>query len=197
MLTERFDQAFVWAHSMHRGHLRKATGIPYVTHLMAVAALAVEDAATDPALAPMVEDIAIAALLHDVVEDTQASLEQVAARFGDRVAAIVDGCSDTDQSPKPPWRERKVAYLAHLEVASDQTLCVSLADKRHNVSALVTDLRSFGRVVFERFNAGPDQQIWYYESLLDVFGRRRPGVPTEEFRRQVEQFVRLAQGPIT
>ncbi len=189
MLSNRFVEAFVWAHEQHRHQRRKASNTPYVTHLMAVAALAIDDAANDPVLVDMVEEIAIAALLHDVVEDTDATLEEVARRFGREVAEIVDGCSDADVQPKPPWSERKEASLVHLRSASIPTLCVALADKRHNATSILADLRSLGSSMWDRFNAGPDQQKWLYQELALVFQERRPGEAADDLSRTVRELI--------
>src|SRR5205085_11747027 len=122
-LTQRFEEALAFAARLHKSQLRKGTGVPYVSHLLAVAGIALEHGAD--------EDEAIAALLHDAIEDQggAATREEIRRRFGDRVVGIVDGCSDTDVSPKPPWRERKEAYIAHVRDASPSVRLVSAADK--------------------------------------------------------------------
>lgn len=155
---------------LHRSQQRKSTEIPYVSHVLGVVSLVLEDGGT--------EDEAIAALLHDAVEDQGGAptLELIRQRFGDAVAEIVAGCSDTDQEPKPPWRERKEAYLAHLEEADQSVLRVSLADKLHNARAIARDLHTHGQSVWTRFNAGRGAQLWYFGSLLELF-KRRSGSP--------------------
>lgn len=184
LLTERFDDALAYASAAHRHQVRKSTAIPYVSHLLAVAARVIEEGGD--------EDEAIAALLHDVVEDQggKARLADVAARFGERVAAIVAGASDTAQMPKPPWRERKQRYLAHLAdpSTSRSVLLVSAADKLHNARSILRDLRTEGPAIWSRFNAGPDDQLWYYRELRDVFGRRLPGVLADELREVVAEL---------
>lgn len=167
MLTERFDDALVFASDVHRAHLRKATGVPYVSHLLAVASLVLEAGAG--------EDVAIAALLHDCVEDCHVTIAQLRARFGDDVASIVDEVTETDEDPKPPWRPRKEAYLAHLETASPGALVVSAADKLHNVGTMLAELRADGPSLWSRFHAGPDEQVWFHRSVADVIVRRLPG----------------------
>jgi (p)ppGpp synthase/HD superfamily hydrolase len=164
VLSERFDRALAWASELHRGQRRKGTGIPYISHLLAVTALVIE-AGGD-------EDEAIAALLHDAVEDqggapVRAEIEQ---RFGSRVAAIVDGCTDTDQTPKPPWRERKTAFLRALASADRSVQLVVTADKLHNVTCTLVDLRAGGPGTWERFR-GRDHAIWYYQSALEALAR--------------------------
>ena len=165
----RFDTALAYASALHRTQVRKETGVPYVSHLLAVAALVLESGEAGH------EDVAIAALLHDAIEDQGVSADELAARFGDRVASIVRECTDTDEHPKPPWRPRKEAYLAHLESASHDALVVTAADKVHNCRATLHDLRAAGPSTWSRFNAGPTDQLWYYDSLVEVLTRRLPG----------------------
>ena len=193
-LGQRLSEALEFARIAHGGQLRKATPIPYVSHLLVVAGYAIEDAATDPALRARVEAIAVAALLHDTVEDTKATVETVRADFGDEVAGIVASCSDTDEVPKPPWRDRKEAYLAHLREpdVDDAVLCVALADKRHNSRCVLQDLRTQGESTWDRFSAGRDDQLWWYGSLTDVFLELRPGPAADELARTVAAIRELA-----
>src|SRR5437879_6251711 len=125
-LGPRFQRAFQFAAQMHSGQTRKASTIPYIAHLMGVASLVLEFGGD--------EDLAIAALLHDVVEDCGGApmLKKVRRRFGSRVAKIVDGCTDSDTYPKPPWRQRKETYIQHLKTADSETRLVSAADKLNN-----------------------------------------------------------------
>ena len=173
-LTPRFDDAVTEARRLHGGQRRKGTDIPYVAHLLSVSAIVLEDGGS--------EDEAIAGLLHDVIEDVpvEGTEEFIRERFGDRVADIVSACSDSTTFPKPPWRERKESYLAHLESASPDVLRVSLADKLHNARAILYDLRTVGDSLWARFTAAsPGDQLWYYRSLADVFaGARRARSPT-------------------
>ena len=137
------------------------------------------------------EDEAIAALLHDAVEDAggKERLGAIRARFGERVAAIVAGCSDTDQSPKPPWRERKERYVRHLKTEADaSTLRVSLADKLHNARAILRDHRAMGEAIWDRFNATAGDQLWYFESLVAVFRERSPGPMVDELAEVVGEI---------
>ncbi|MDP9468287.1 MAG: HD domain-containing protein [Chloroflexota bacterium] len=169
MLTDRFARAAAYAIELHRGQMRKASSIPYVTHLFAVCSLVLEDGGS--------EDEALAALLHDGPEDRggTAVLDEIRARFGDAVAAMVAGLSDAMPAAgeeKPPWRERKEAYLRHLESAPTSVLRVSLADKLHNARSILVDLGLDGEDVWRRFNADRAAQAWYYRALLDVFQRR-------------------------
>lgn len=188
VLGPRFDDALVYATRLHAAQARKGTDIPYVSHLLAVSARVIEDGGS--------EDEAIAALLHDAVEDQggTAQLERIHAQFGDRVATIVAGCSDSFDDPKPPWEERKQGYIHHLSREEDEgVLRVSLADKLHNASAILRDLRLMGPKIWERFNAGSDEQLWYYESLLEIFRPRlqSPMVSElEEVVREIGQIVK-------
>ena len=163
-LGERFEQALVYAARLHAAQVRKGTEVPYVSHLLAVASLVLDDGGD--------EDEAIAALLHDAVEDQggAARLEDIRRRFGSRVADIVEGCSDTDAAPKPPWRGRKEAYIARLSTASPSVVRVSLADKVHNARAIVRDFRLVGDALWSRFDPDADH-AWYYRALVDAFAR--------------------------
>ena len=196
-LGERFTDAVSFALEKHDGDVRKATRIPYLSHLLAVASLVIEDAASDPTLDERLEDIAVAAVLHDVVEDTPVSVSEVADRFGPEVARIVQACSDTERTPKPPWRKRKEAYLKHLEEADQAVLCVALADKTHNARCIVNDATDLGPDFWKRFNAGPDQQIWYYTSVTEVLTRRRPGSAADELCRTVDRLCEVARSHVT
>ncbi len=164
-LGPRFLRAFLFAAEKHAGQIRKASTTPYIAHLMGVASLALEFGGD--------EDIAIAALLHDVVEDCGGApmLREVKRRFGSRVAKIVDGCTDSDAFPKPPWRERKENYLRHLKSANADTRLVSAADKLNNVRSILSDYREVGESIWERFNGGRDGTLWYYRALLKEFQR--------------------------
>ena len=189
MLTDRFEQALVYASRLHAKQLRKGSATPYVSHLLAVAALVLEHGAD--------EDQAIAALLHDAVEDQGGpkTLAAIRRRFGPVVAAIVSACSDTDATPKPPWRPRKEAYLQHLRTAPAAVRLVSAADKLHNARSTVADLRTLGPRVWKRFHAGPADQLWYYRSLVAIFRRRGPRRLAEELARVVAEMEVLATRP--
>lgn len=165
-MNNRLTEAFDYASELHRKQKRKGTDIPYLSHLMAVAALVQEHGGD--------EDQVIAALLHDGPEDQggEAILAEIRERFGGRVAEIVEGCSDTFEEPKPPWQARKETYLSHLASAPDDTLLISLCDKVHNLGCIVRDFRAHGDALWSRFKAGRDGTLWYYEQLLDVYEKR-------------------------
>ncbi|MCI0340627.1 MAG: HD domain-containing protein, partial [Planctomycetales bacterium] len=184
----RFEDALLHAARLHKDQVRKESGVPYVTHLLAVASLVGEAGGG--------EDEVIAALLHDAAEDQggRETLAEIRKRFGPRVADIVEACSDTFETPKPPWRARKEAYLAHLPHASASTLLVSCADKVHNSRATLSDLRENGEKTWARFKGGKDGTLWYFRSLVETF-RKLPAAPrrlVEELARTVEEMGRLA-----
>lgn len=183
-LGPRFSAALAYANELHGLQVRKGTSIPYVAHLLSVAALVIEHGGD--------EDEAIAGLLHDAVEDQggQATLASIRGRFGDRVAEIVAACSDTDVVPKPPWRFRKEQYIAGIAHKSQSALLVSLADKVHNARSIAADLASAGESVWERFTGGKEGTCWYYRELLKAFeGRTAPHL-CRELARAVAQFDR-------
>jgi (p)ppGpp synthase/HD superfamily hydrolase len=184
-LGPRFERALVFATRKHAGQHRKGTTVPYVAHLLSVAALVLE-AGGD-------EDLAIAALLHDVVEDCGGApmLKEIRRRFGKRVAHVVDGCTDTDLDPKPPWRQRKEDYVAHLRTADADTRLVSAADKLHNVRSIVAAYREIGDRVWERFHGKRDGTLWYYRALLDEFRRKQSSPLIPELERAVTELEAL------
>ena len=180
-LGPRFDRAFAWAQDLHRDQCRKCTTIPYISHLMAVASLVLEDGGD--------EDKAIAALLHDAVEDGDTTLTAVEQLFGRRVAALVGASSEERPDAGLPWRERKEAYIAHLRCADlpDGALGVSLADKLHNARSMLFDLRA-GHDVWARFRAPQEDQLWYYRSLAAAFADRSDSPMVAELRRVVDEL---------
>ncbi|CAA9446540.1 MAG: GTP pyrophosphokinase [uncultured Rubrobacteraceae bacterium] len=186
--TERLDDALVYAADLHRDQTRKGTGVPYVTHLLAVAAIAGENGGT--------EDEVVAALLHDAPEDAggEAQLAKIRARFGDTVAEIVAGCTDTYEDPKPPWRERKEEYIAHLSGAPASVRLVSAADKLHNARSVLADYRAIGEDLWGRFTGGRDGTLWYYRAVADALAKAGGGPVVDEIDRVVTDLERLADG---
>jgi DNA-binding CsgD family transcriptional regulator/5'-deoxynucleotidase YfbR-like HD superfamily hydrolase len=182
-------EAFVYASQLHKRQVRKGTQIPYISHVLAVASIALEHGAN--------ENEAIAALLHDAVEDAGGPpvREEIRRRFGEEVAKIVDGCTDTDESPKPPWRARKEAYIAHLRDSSRSVALVSAADKLHNSRAILLDYRALGDQLWERFNADKLEILWYYRSVIDVFRETNnvPSAVVEDLERVVAELGRLVE----
>ena len=183
-----FLRAFAFAAKKHSGQTRKASTIPYIAHLMGVASLVLE-AGGD-------EDLAIAALLHDVVEDCGGApmLREVRRRFGSRVAKIVDGCTDADSVPKPPWLERKQKYIARLKREDAETRLVSAADKLNNVRSILSDYRVVGESVWSRFHGGREGTLWYYRTLRDEFLRHKPNRITRDLELAVNELESLAEG---
>ena len=184
-LGPRFQKAWIYASRMHAGQTRKGADVPYVAHVMGVASLVLE-AGGD-------EDLAIAALLHDVVEDCGGAprLREIERRFGKRVAGIVDGCTDSYVYPKPPWRERKEAYLQKLRQEDEDVRLVSAADKLYNARSILADYRRIGESVWERFNGGRAGSLWYYRALVTEL-LRKPNPLAEELRRVVAELERVA-----
>ncbi|MEM8853554.1 MAG: HD domain-containing protein [Pseudomonadota bacterium] len=188
MLTDRFCDAFAFAERAHRAQRRKGSGVPYVAHLMSVCALVLEYGGD--------EDLAIAALLHDAVED-QGGMEMsqtIRDRFGDRVADIVNACSDAHTAPKPPWRARKEAYIAAIPHKSDDAVLVSMADKLHNAGTIVADHRTIGDEIWERFTGRREGTLWYYRALAEAFHARAPGPLSDRLCEMVTTLERHAAG---
>jgi len=178
--TPRYAEAVAWAAELHGSQVRKGTSIPYLTHLLAVSSLVWEHGGD--------EEDAIAGLLHDAIEDTDATAADIEARFGAKVATIVLACSDTTVRPKPPWRKRKEAYQAHLADPATPTdaLRVSAADKLHNARSMLRDYREVGDELWTRFHEGVDSQLWNYGQLTEILQRRFPGPLTDELARTVD-----------
>jgi GTP pyrophosphokinase len=182
-LSERFVDAVAFAVRLHSAQRRKIHDTPYAAHLLAVASLALDHGAT--------EDEAIAALLHDAVEDQGGAptREEIRRRFGDTVAEVVDGCSDTDQLPKPPWRARKEAYIARMRSASPSVLLVSAADKVHNARSLLADYRRSGDSIWNHFKGGKEGTLWYFRALVDTYRHAAPPERTAELVDELEALV--------
>jgi GTP pyrophosphokinase len=184
-LAERFDRALQYATVVHAGQLRKGTSRPYIGHVLAVTAISLEFGAD--------EDEAIGALLHDAVEDAggQPRLEDIRVRFGDRVARIVEGCTDTDVVPKPPWQARKEQYIAHLRTETDRSvLLVSAADKLANTRAILSDYHEIGDEVWARFSGKREGTLWYYSELSAIFTAKLDSPLSRELSRVVGELLR-------
>jgi len=186
-LSLRFTDALGVAAEIHAGQRRKGSGPPYIAHLLGVTAIAFDFGAT--------EDEAIGALLHDAIEDAPPSLGAagvrtiIADRFGDAVLEIVEGCTDSDATPKPPWLARKTRYVEHLRDAGSSVLLVSASDKLHNVRAITSDYRCVGDEVWKKFSpdAGKARTIGYYRGLVTAFQRRALS-GTDGFGRLLRQL---------
>jgi (p)ppGpp synthase/HD superfamily hydrolase len=185
-LSTRFEEALIFATRLHAGQTRKGTAIPYISHLLAVTGIVLEHGGN--------EDEAIAALLHDAVEDQggTATLEEIRRRFGDRVAEIVAGCTDAWTTPKLPWRERKEAYLARLPGATPSVHLVSIADKLHNAQTILSDYRTLGESLWSRFNGGKEGTLWFHRALVEALRDAGPSLLVEELARIVSEIERLA-----
>jgi (p)ppGpp synthase/HD superfamily hydrolase len=186
--TARFASAMLYAHDVHQGQFRKGSGIPYIAHVLGVAAIAMEYGAD--------EDEAIGALLHDAAEDGggEATLAEIRARFGDAVGDIVLGCSDSlveHPEDKLPWRDRKENYLAHLDNASQSVCLVSAADKLHNVRSITRDYHLHGDDIWLRFQGRREGTLWYYETVAHVLVRRYRSQLTRDLQIAVDELLAL------
>ena len=186
-LTGQFSKALVYAELKHHNQVRKGGDIPYLGHLLSVAGLVIDDNGS--------EAQAIAALLHDCVEDAGGAptLEEIKANFGDDVARIVSECSDTDETPKPPWHDRKSSYIAHLAEVGEDTILVSLADKLDNARAILRDFRADGPPLWQRFTVtDPADHLWYYGKLLGAYrSRGAESWMVEELGRVLDELTGL------
>lgn len=188
MLGPRFADALGYAAQLHAAQVRKGTQTPYIAHLLAVAGIAIEHGAS--------EDEAIAALLHDAIEDQggRATAAEIRRRYGEAVEQIVWGCTDAEVTPKPPWRARKEAYIAHLPDAPASVRLVSAADKLHNARSISADYRALGESLWARFNGGRDGTLWYYRALVTAFRAAGSSPLIDELDRVVSEMERLATG---
>lgn len=194
-LSDRFTKAVDYARHLHIER-RKGTEIPYLAHLLGVASLVMGEAGHAPF--PVTEDMVIAAVLHDTVEDHGGAirLEDVEHNFGPNVARMVEGLSDSlsgDSSRKEDWTMRKERYVHRLEGEPDDVHLISAADKLHNARAIVEDYRLIGDAIWKRFKRGRDQQIWYFEELLRVFRSRRASRIVDELGRVVDELKEISE----
>jgi (p)ppGpp synthase/HD superfamily hydrolase len=180
-LSGRLDEAFAYAHGVHAAQTRKGTSSPYISHLMGVSSIVLDDGGS--------EDEAIGALLHDAAEDHggRDRLADIRARFGEAVARIVEDCTDSWETPKLPWAERKRAYVQHARKLPVPSRRVSAADKVHNTYAILRDLRNVGEEVWLRFSATPDDVMAYYEGLVRAYREAGGG-------RLVDELDRIVRG---
>lgn len=183
-MTPRYTQALLLAAAAHEGQRRKGTGIPYITHPVAVAGLVARYGGD--------EDQQIAGLLHDVLEDAGPAWRPAIDEFGPRVLAIVEACTDGTPDPatgrKAPWQARNAAYLAHLAKTPEDALLVSACDKLHNAESILLDLTETGPGVFDRFSASREQTLWYYRELARLFTERH-AAPAPALARTVAAIV--------
>lgn len=158
--SNRYDQALQFAARAHRQQLRKGTDIPYVAHVMHVSVLLLRHGFD--------EDLAIAGLLHDVVEDCDVPLARVEALFGAEVARLVDAVSEVkySDSVERSWEERKTEKLAHLQHGGPRVAALKAADALHNLQSIIADLALVGPEIWRRFKRGPQPTLWYYREIL-------------------------------
>lgn len=184
-LSSRFTEALGYAAELHAHQRRKVSGEPYVAHLLAVTAVALQYGAG--------EDEAIAALLHDAIEDQggAAIREEIRRRFGAEVVEIVDGCTDTDATPKPPWRRRKEAYLTRLRHASASVRLIKAADTLHNVRSVLAEYRLHGESLWRHFRGGREGSLWYYRAVTDTLMQVEATPAAEELDRTLRQLEDL------
>ncbi len=190
LLSPRFALALQFANQIHATQARKGAGAPYISHLMAVSALVLEYGGD--------EDQAIAALLHDAAEDCggRPMLETVRVMFGEEVASIVECCTDTFESPKPAWRPRKEAYIARMRTEPPRARLVATADKLHNLSNTLRDIRTQGPAAWcsamaSSANSSAEKQIWYYRGCAEALGDGWSSPLLEEFKRSVQELGQL------
>ncbi|MFP4500879.1 MAG: HD domain-containing protein [Candidatus Hydrogenedentota bacterium] len=184
--SKRVQEAFDYAFDLHRNQERKGNGVPYITHLMAVAAMVGEYGGDDNQV--------MGALLHDAAEDQggQAVLDAVRERFGDTVAQYVadmsDSLADTRTEQKAAWHTRKQQYVAKLSQKPPALRLIAAADKLHNARCTARDLRQHGKQVWERFNAGPKDTLWYYHALYDGLAQGWDHPILDEFARAIDEL---------
>ena len=166
-ITPKLYNALTLAFKLHGHDARKKSDVPYIAHLLAVCALVQLDGGS--------EDEAIAALLHDLLEDKPEEInrEEIRQSFGDHVLKIIEVSTDTPKDyaggQKPPWKKRKKAYIEHICETDPALLRVTIADKIDNARAILADHQRLGDQVWERFNAGKKDQLWYYSSCVEAF----------------------------
>ncbi|MEH1887266.1 HD domain-containing protein [Nostoc sp.] len=186
-LTSRFESALVYATRLHANQVRKGSNIPYISHLLSVAALVLEDGGS--------EDEAIAALLHDAIEDQGGAKtrEEIRQKFGEKVVNIVDGCTESEVIPKPPWKERKQEYLERMHYASPEVRRVLQADKLHNARSILADWYRDKEAVWNKFKGGKEGTLWYYRSLLAVYQGNESSFLSNELEKVIILLEQVTQ----
>ena len=185
-LTKRFEDALVYATELHSGQNRKRSQVPYIAHLLGVTSLVLEDGGD--------EDEAIAALLHDAVEDQGGlrTLEAIRERYGEHVATIVSACTDSFTEPKPPWRERKESYIEILRRADSSVQRVSLADKVYNARTTLRDVRREGQSAWSKFKQGKEGALWYYQAIIEALDSRTDSYLLMELKEIVSELEQVS-----
>jgi (p)ppGpp synthase/HD superfamily hydrolase len=174
------EKALQTASKSHEGQYRKNTDIPYITHPVAVGMLLLKAGYSD--------EIVAAGILHDTVEDTPLTLEDIEREFGANIAGMVEGSSEPDKSL--PWKERKEHTIEFLKTASEETRAVVCADKLHNIRSIISDYEKVGEEVWQRFNAGKEHQKWYYTNVAESLGTQSNFNLLSELRYEVEKLFR-------
>ena len=197
ILTERFTEAVEYVRLLHTEY-RKGTDVPYMAHLIGVAALVMGEAG---GRVPVTEDMVIAALLHDAVEDHggMPRLRDIKEKFGPEVSRMVEALSDTfaeDHDKKEGWEDRKNNYLARLRGEPDDVLLISAADKLYNAKAILDDFKEIGPAVFDRFKRGAKEQLWYFDELLKVFRTHPPNRVVNDLERVVQELKDCTSGEV-
>jgi len=187
LFSSKFGKALEYAARLHARQFRKRTGRPYIGHLLSVTSIVIEYGGD--------EEMAIAALLHDAVEDQGGlpRLREIRRKFGKRVARIVDGCTDSYGEPRPPWRERKLAYLKRVSAEESDVRLVSAADKLSNARETLHELRVHGESVFEKFEGKKEGTLWYYRALVDAYRKAGTGPLIDELDRVVSELETLTK----
>jgi GTP pyrophosphokinase len=186
--SPRIADALAFVAEAFRHQMRKGSNIPYLTHLLAVMVLVAEHGGD--------EDQMLAALLHDYLEDIEgSSAHEIEARFGARVAELVIALSDTVVRPKPPWEERKRAYLATLSTKPPDLKLISAADKLHNARSLIRDYAVLGDALWDRFTATREQTLWYYRSVVVALATGWQHALLRELELTVDELWRIAGEP--
>lgn len=172
------EQALIAASKSHRNQCRKNSDIPYITHPVTVGMMLIKAGYED--------DIVAAGILHDTVEDTDLTMMDIQREFGPRIAKIVEGCSEPNKSL--PWKERKEHTIEFLRTANEEIRVVACADKLHNIRSIVQDHEQIGDSVWDRFNAGKDQQAWYYTNIVESLGYLSSFPLLKELQTEVNLF---------
>lgn len=183
----RFRRAITAALNFHREQTRKGGTVPYISHVLAVTSIVQENGGS--------EDEAIAALLHDAVDNGGGwdALEEISRKFSQKIADIVLECTDTMDCPKPPWRDRKEAFVQSLPKVSEGGRRVIAADKLHNARCLLSDLRSQGDEVWSRFSGGKEGTLWYYRAVANMLRQTGPHLLAAELHRVVSDIEQASQ----
>ncbi len=185
LLSDRFEQALIYATRLHSNQVRKGSNVPYISHLLGVTALVLEDGGS--------EEEAIAALLHDAIEDRGGDKirQEIKAKFGELVAEIVEDCTESDTDPKPAWKERKLATIKKLREVSPQAKRVILADKLHNARSILGDWYRIGDAIWERFKTGKAGTLWYFRSIVEVDRELGSSYLGEELTRVIAALEKI------